>query len=81
MGVMPAPGLRAISRMDEVHRIRFVKFVGLEIHWFWLSKANEWSDHLHLTGVDALPELSTAQTSGSPLVNTTATAGPLAGAC
>jgi hypothetical protein len=28
---------------------------------------------LHLTGVDALPELSTAQTSGSPLVNTTAT--------
>ena len=28
MPVMPAPGLRAVSRMDEVHRIRFVRFVG-----------------------------------------------------
>ena len=37
--------------------------------------------HLHLTGVETLPEKSTAQTSGSPLVNTTARLGPLVGAC
>ena len=49
-----------------------MRFVGLQV---WLSKAEDWCDHLHLTGVEALPELSTAQTSGSPLVNTTATMG------
>ena len=44
-------------------------------------KSHACRDHLHLTDVETLPELSTAQSSGSPLVNTTATAGPPAGAC